>query len=199
MERSTIIASAIAAGGILIAGTVAGTAVINAATSTSTESADVTVVAADSGATPATVLPALDSQPLPAITVPTDAAPKTSESTKPAVQVEQSANIPASRAAASILDAAGGGVVSNIEPVSRGGHQAWAVTVSRQDGSVVTGFEDRATGVVFDWVVVTPAPAPATAYAENGSGEYAEHEGEEHEEEHGQYSENEHHEDGDDD
>ena len=56
------------------------------------------------------------------------------------------------------------------------------MTVQRADQSVVTGFVDRAQGVVYDWVVVTPAPKPEATY-ENEEYEGEEYEGDEHENE----------------
>ena len=50
--------------------------------------------------------------------------------------------------------------------MQRGGYDAIAVQIERADGSVVTGYVESTTGVVFDWTVdkKAPAPAPAATY-----------------------------------
>lgn len=69
------------------------------------------------------------------------------------------------------------GEVLSVARTQRDGFRAWAVTVGRADGSVVVGYVDRRSGIVFDWTVqagpdqpvvdldgpdrtLSPAPAP---------------------------------------
>lgn len=213
MERSSIIASVVAAGGILIAGSVASAAVINASASVEPEGMSHTIVAepaslavepvADISMAPevtgsAPSLTEVVAEELPIVTVPdvtvTAAAPaapapaaaastpKPAKTSKPkpakaTAAPEQSASAPSSSSAAApqvraipvdtavsmVLTATGGGVVQNAVKTSRAGYDAWAVTVLRHDGSVITGYVDQVQGVVYDWAVVKEAPNPAPA------------------------------------
>ncbi len=45
------------------------------------------------------------------------------------------------------------GVSTSVRKVRRDGFLAWAVTITRSDGSVVVGYVDRRSGIVFDWTV----------------------------------------------
>jgi hypothetical protein len=207
MERSTIIASVIAGAGILIAGSVAGTAAVNAAASSEPDPSTIQLLAAPAvleqpaltttDSADAAVPPPFTTEPLPAITATPD-LPSGAQA-EPSAGVSESAAatspaLPPEQAVALVLAATGGGATQDIRQTSRAGYDAWAVTVQRPDGSVVTGFVDRVTATVFDWRVVQEAPAPAPVTAgyeeeEYGEGEYEEQE-EEHEEE--EYEEAEH-------
>ena len=59
--------------------------------------------------------------------------------------------------------------MTGVKMTKRSGASAFAVTVSRPDGSVVTGYVDASTGVVFDWVVNTPAPQPTAGMTDESS------------------------------
>ena len=79
MQRSSIIATVVAAGGILIAGSVASVAVINAASSSSPSSETVAMVAV----TPAAIEPVV--QPLPSTSTDATALPSIEPSALPAL------------------------------------------------------------------------------------------------------------------
>jgi hypothetical protein len=210
MERSTIIDTVVAAGGILIAGSVASTAVINAAVSTKPQTSDTQILAAAAtpvllSATTAAQLPALTVEPLPGIVVPaagesaaqtTQAAPTPGKSTAkdaPA-STQNTEGISVDKAVGIVLGATDGGILQYTRQESHRGYDTWAVTVKRTDGSVVTGYVDRATGSAFDWVVVKEAPA-AVGYSDDE--EYSESEHDKHESEGKDHDQ--HEEDGDDD
>jgi hypothetical protein len=53
------------------------------------------------------------------------------------------------------------GTVLSIADATRQGYNSFAVKVQAADGSVVVGFVDKATVVVFDWEVVSKATSPA--------------------------------------
>ncbi len=212
MERSTIIASVIAGAGILIAGSVAGAAAINAAASSEPDPSTTQLLAAPALTTtaPATgaatdPLPLFTTEALPPIPDTSTTPTRPGKATKPranaapeagAAEVAPStrAALPPEQAVALVLNATGGGSTQDIRQVTRAGYEAWAVTVQRPDGSIVTGFVDRASANVFDWRVVQAAPAPVTvAYTDD-----EEHAGESHEKE-GKDSHQEHEGDEDDD
>lgn len=197
MERSTIIASVIAGAGILIAGSVAGTAAINAAASSEPDPSSSQLLAAPAVIAPAPVadvapLPSFTTEPLPEINEPSTATRPAKASTAAtreaeapaatpdAVPVAQ-ATLPPEQAVALVLAATGGGSTQDVRQVTRAGYEAWAVTVQRPDGSIVTGFVDRASANVFDWRVVQAAPV-TVAYTDDEQGEYEDDDhGDEHE------------------
>ena len=205
MQRSTIIASVVAGAGILIAGSVAGTAAINAAASSEPDPSTIQLVAdvaeqpivtAAQQATPAVTLEPFTTEPLPEIASPSPAQPSATPETAESDPSTSSATaaLPPEQAVALVLAATGGGLTQDIRQSSRAGYDAWAVTVQRPDGSVVTGFVDRASATVFDWRVVQQAPQPApmnAGYEEEGyeeegyeEEEYEEEEYDEHGDEH---------------
>ena len=60
------------------------------------------------------------------------------------------------------MDAKGVAVLG-VAKATRGGLQTWAVRIERSNGEVLTGYVDRASGVVMDWVVNSgPTPAAQT-------------------------------------
>ena len=65
-----------------------------------------------------------------------------------------------------VVDATNG-KVTGVETVTYNGVDAFAVTVKRTDGSVITGYVDRSTGDIYEWVVVKEAPAPVKQYEED--------------------------------
>ncbi len=223
MQRSTIIASVVAGAGILIAGSVAGTAAVNAAASSEPDPSTSQLLAAPdvvaepaaavTGSAAASLAP-FTTEPLPPITsAPSSSGPAPEDGMavepSPAAAAVQ---LPPEQALALVVTATGGGTPLDVVQSSRAGYHAWAVTVQRPDGSVVTGFVDRATATIFDWRIVQEAPKPAPVTAAYQDDEYEgeeyegeeyegeEHEGEEHEGENEQgYTNDEHEEDGDDD
>jgi hypothetical protein len=69
-------------------------------------------------------------------------------------------------ARAAVLKVAGGRVTS-VTATRHGGYSAYAVKVTRNDGSIVIGYVDRASGVVFDWLKLsgptsTPSAEPSS-------------------------------------
>ena len=193
MQRSSIIATVIAAGGVLVAGSVASVAVISASSTPSSESETVNLVAAGAPTeappvaqvaapapvvTPEAVAPTLEASKLPKIpVVGDDAKPASQPQAQPAAQTQtqtqtqarqpsrQSSSsskprpssspreVSSSKASSTVVNALGGGTVVSVSKATRGGFSAWAVKVQRTDGSVVTGYVDRATGTA---VTVTP-------------------------------------------
>lgn len=203
MQRSSIIATVVAAGGILVAGSVASVAVINASSMSTPESTTVTLVSDDEPATestgeltaetvevPAELAPvesgALPSVPTvgsapatgtrdddpaddPADDPDDDAAavtatgPTASATPKPTKSARPASTVSSDRARAIVLDQGKGVAVLGVSKATRGGLQTWAVRIERSNGEVLTGYVDRASGVVMDWVVnsgPTPAPQP---------------------------------------
>lgn len=188
MERSTIIASVIAGAGIIIAGSVAGTAAINAAASSEPDPSTSQLLAAPAVIAPAPVadlapLPTFTTEPLPEIKEPS-AAPQPAKAAAAATREAESPaatsdavpsaqpTLPPEQAVALVLAATGGGSTQDIRQVTRAGYEAWAVTVQRPDGSVVTGFVDRASANVFDWRVVQAAPVTVAYTDDDDKGEY---------------------------
>lgn len=191
MERSSIIAVVGTVAGVMVAGSVASVAVINAAAAGTTKPETVSLTALQQGQE-LLDLPAVAADPMaidvPAIDIPAAGA------TASAVASSQGANqstttlttsqgISAKQARSAVRQATGGSVIST----SLGKHQgfdAYAVKVTRPDGSVVTGHVDSKTGVIFSWVVNKEAPAPVATYADDDEYEGDEHEDDdEHEEE----------------
>lgn len=203
MERSTIIASVIAGAGIIIAGSVAGTAAINAAASSEPDPTSSQLLAAPAVIAPAPVadvapLPAFITEPLPEISEPSAAdQPAKADAATPDAAPAVQATLPPEQAVALVLAATGGGSTQDVRQVTRAGYEAWAVTVQRPDGSIVTGFVDRASANVFDWRVVQAAPV-TVAYTDEDEGEEYEDD-DEHENEHEESDHDEHEGDEDDD
>jgi hypothetical protein len=56
-----------------------------------------------------------------------------------------------------------GGRATSVTATRHGGYSAYAVKVTRNDGSVVIGYVDRTSGVVFDWLKLSGAPAGPAA------------------------------------
>ena len=168
MQRRSAIAVAGAVTGILIAGSVASVAVINAASSsTSTDEAPIVAASVIEPASVPSVEPepSLEQAPLPAIVVPDPSEPTgrseqrtVADSMDPAPQA-----ISRSQAQQAAVGATPGKVLGTAR-VERSGYDAFAVQIERPDGSVVTGYVEATSGVVFDWVLDKEAPAPAATY-----------------------------------
>jgi hypothetical protein len=203
MQRSSIIATVIAAGGVLIAGSVASVAVINAASSSQPDSETIQLVAAGSPETPATqaatpsqaaspaaALPSIEATPLPKLpkverpaqqAAAVTSAPATSgkAASKPSASKESSDDSTSSESAAvvsigqarSIVLKQGDGVaVVGVSKQSHQGYSTWAVRIARANGEELTGYVDRASGVVVDWNVnkeATPAAQPTQSASDD--------------------------------
>jgi hypothetical protein len=68
---------------------------------------------------------------------------------------------------------------------SHQGYSTWAVRIARANGEEITGYVDRASGVVVDWNVnkdATPAaqPTPSASGDDDHSGSSNDHEDESH-------------------
>lgn len=212
MQRASAIAVAGAVTGILIAGSVASVAVINAASSST--STDEEPIVAASVIEPTSVqsvesAPGLDQAPLPTIVVPELSQSTTSQSTesKSTNRAEQQVvadsapqAISAAQARQAAVAATPGKVLATSR-VERGGYDAFAVQIERTDGSVVTGFVEASSGVVFDWIVDKEAPAPAATYYDDDDDDYEddEHEDDDHDDDHEDEGHDDDHGDDDDD
>ena len=167
MNRKGSIAVAAAAAGILIAGATATVAVVSASQAVPEPEA-ISLVVADAAT------PTFEPGPLPEIVI-TSTVPKAGSSISEAT-------------AESLVLAEVPGTLVSVAKETRGGFPSYAVTVERVDGSTVTGYVDRADGVIHDWTQ-TAAPAPAYnddddddeegEYSEEGESE-SEHEGSDH-------------------
>lgn len=162
MNRSRAIASSLAVTGVLVSLTVAGVAVVNATDSDKpTESATLVVASEPLAA------PTFSAQPLPDVSVPVLAtpqaptvAPEEQTTDDQAAAPQTTPSVSRAEARALVLAQAQGEIVKTWSAV-RDGYRAYAVKVLRPDGSLATGFVDRATGVVFDWTTVAAPKASA--------------------------------------
>ncbi|MDP1876808.1 MAG: hypothetical protein Q8M17_04525 [Actinomycetota bacterium] len=193
MKRASIIATVAATGGILIAGSVAGVAVINAAASNAGEATSVTLVGAtaspSASPSPSTTPPTATMSPLPELPTiepadetpaATQGSPSSDRSTSSSGPESSASESSASESSASESSSTGisareaarkavaksGGTVVSVSSDRRGGFAAWAVRIQRADGSIITGYVDKATGTVFDWVTnrdASPSPQPSAS------------------------------------
>jgi hypothetical protein len=100
------------------------------------------------------------------------ATPTTQTGASASISITKPANAPAPRAAARrltsmqaqaiVLKQAHGGRVSDVRGMRHGGYDSFAVRLTQPDGSHLTGYIDRHSGVVFDWKQ-TSAPASTNA------------------------------------
>lgn len=150
MNRSRAIASTVAVTGVLVSLTVAGVAVVNATDSDVATESTTLVVASEP--LPA---PSFEPKPLPEISLAplTVAGAPTVSSDDTATPSEPATSISRAEARSLVLAQAPGQVVKTWAAM-RDGYRAYAVKVLRPDGSLATGFVDRASGVVFDWTTV---------------------------------------------
>ncbi len=65
----------------------------------------------------------------------------------------------AKQARAKALSAAPGTVLS-VKKGTRSGYSAWAVSITRSDGSIVVGYVDVKNGIAFDWTLTSSPGAP---------------------------------------
>ena len=207
MNRGTIIAIVSAAAGVLVAGSIASVAVINAASGTAAAESIAVTAVADSVANPLPPVPQADT-PAPQADTPAPRADTPApQADTPAPQADTPAPEPraiSAADAATVVLTASGGNATEAQRVTHGGYDAWAITVTRADGSVVRGFVEATSGVIFDWNVVS-GPTKATPSKSNGY-ESEENESDEHESDENESDENEsdehesdEHEGGDDD
>lgn len=83
-----------------------------------------------------------------------------------------------SQAEAAVLAKAPGTVI-HTQSAKRGGYKAFAVTVRTADGSTVTGYVDKSSGVIFDWTqtaapVAVTVSGPSTSHSGSSSSQAAE-------------------------
>lgn len=189
MERKSIIAIVGAAAGVLVASSVAGVAVINAASASTTKPEAMVLTAAAQLQSAPVVLPELPVTQMPSAPKATS-TPEVGGSTTLQSAAKISDNkIGAKAARAAVVNASGGSVLKTSR-VELDGFDAYGVQVARTDGSVVTGYVDSKSGVIFSWVIDKEAPAVAAKYA--GDDEYEEDESEKDEHEQDEYKDEDH-------
>ena len=174
MSRRSTLAAVTVATGVLIAASVASVAAISASASSreqpTTGSQAVVVSLPASTTTPVSALPEVGSDD--ELTVPTVGLPGTAPqagATAPSTSGDAGASrdgrrggtrpsgasgIRSTQAKAAVVRVSPGRVL-DVSRAQRSGYASYSVTVERADGSVVTGYVDRASGVVFDWVKVS--------------------------------------------
>lgn len=183
MKRNSTIASVAAATGIVGATVIAAISLMQATVTNGSENETITLAAA----TATTPMPSdlvFTPEPLPEIPVISGSAPKGPETSGSAPEVAviagsaapspsepkspvASTNQVSREFATKAVVNATNGTVTSVEIVTRNGIDSFAVTVSRTDGSVVTGYVDRSTGDIYEWVVVKEAPAPVKQYVDD--------------------------------
>lgn len=173
MNRRRAVSSTIAVVGVLVSMTVAGVAVVNASDSDVTTESKTLVVASES-----LPVPSLEAQPLPQVSL----APMSVNGSPSATSEDESSaaagtpSVISRREARSLILAQAPGTVVTTWSTVRNGYRAYAVKVLRSDGSLTTGYVDRASGVIFDWTVVAaPASTPSYADDEDDDSSYADH------------------------
>jgi cobalamin biosynthesis protein CobT len=189
MERKSIIAIVGAAAGVLVASSVAGVAVINAASASTTKPEAMVLTAAAQLQSAPVALPELPVTQMPSAPEATS-TPEVGGSTPLQSATKISANKISAKAARAAVANASGGSVLKTSRVVLDGFDAYGVQVARTDGSVVTGFVDSKSGVIFSWVVDKEAPAVVAKYA--GEEEYEEDESENEEYEEDEYKDEDH-------
>jgi hypothetical protein len=189
MERKSIIAIVGAAAGVLVASSVAGVAVINAASASTTKPEAMVLTAAAQLQSAPVELPEMPVTQMPN-TPGVTSTPEVVGSTTLQSATKIAANkIGAKAARAAVVNASGGSVLKTSRVVLDG-FDAYGVQVARTDGSIVTGFVDSNSGVIFSWVVDKEAPAVVAKYA--GDDEYEEDESENEEYEEDEYKDEDH-------
>lgn len=177
MRGPSIIATVLAAGGILIAGSVASVAVINAASSSQPDSETIRLVVAGDAATAgpepstAAALPAVPEssdaptrvaaaadQPQPSDDSAETSSPASSDDSATR-QGDSPRMLTADQARGIVLEKGRGSSIISTSRESRKGYSTWAVRIARSNGEILTGYVDRASGVVVDWTVNRKASA----------------------------------------
>jgi hypothetical protein len=195
MKRNSTLVSVIAATGIVGATVIAAISLMQATITSGSESDTVTLAApsATDPMSPDLVFNPSQLPEIPVISAPVAAESNTYESntSKSSSSNEVAASSPSvgqidrDYAIKAVVDATGG-EVTKVDSLNHNGVDAFSVTVKRTDGSVVTGYVNKSTGAVYEWVVVKAAPVKQ--YEEE---EYEEEEYEEDEDEEGEYEEDE--------
>ena len=181
MDRSSAIAMSIGTLGVVAAGTIAGFAVYNVASSSSLEAGPAATVVADSAVQGIDSIEPADLPSVPEVQGLESPSPS-SEATEPAAPQASASGTPTlitKGMAKGIVLAESPGVPKGVVKATRKGYAAWAVQIQRADGSVITGYVDQGSGVIFDWTLDRKAPSTS----QGGNGEYEEDEehGDEHE------------------
>lgn len=177
MKRNSTIASVAAATGIVGATVIAAISLMQATVTDGSENETITLAAA----TATTPMPSdlvFTPEPLPEIPVISDSAAPAASETQASVATASTSQVNRDFATKAVVDATNG-KVTGVETVTYNGVDAFAVTVKRTDGSVITGYVDRSTGDIYEWVVVKAAPAPVKQYEEDDDDDDDEYEGEE--------------------
>ena len=174
MKRNSTIASVAAATGIVGATVVAAISLMQATVTNGSEN-DTVTLAAPSATVPTSSDLVFTPEPLPEIPVISDStAPQASSSQ---ASVGNAAQVNRDFATKAVVNATNG-QVTGVEATTHNGVDAFAVTVKRTDGSVITGYVDRSSGDIYEWAVVKAAPAPVKQY-EDDEEEYEEEHDEE--------------------
>jgi hypothetical protein len=213
MKRNSTIASVAAATGIVGATVIAAISLMQATVTDGSENETITLAAA-TATNPMPSELVFTPEPLPEIPVISDSAPEIpvisgsapknavtsgsapknaviSDSATPSSSEPQSSlpitnQVTRDFATQAVVNATEG-TVTSVEIVTRNGIDSFAVTVNRTDGSVITGYVDRSTGDIYEWVVVkeapVPTPTPAKQYVDDEH-EEDDYEDEKHEEDH---------------
>ena len=177
MKRNSTIASVAAATGIVGATVIAAISLMQATVTDGSENETITLAAA----TATTPMPSdlvFTPEPLPEIPVISDSAAPSASETQASVATASTSQVNRDFATKAVVDATNG-KVTGVETVTYNGVDAFAVTVKRTDGSVITGYVDRSSGDIYEWVVVKAAPAPVKQYEEDDDDDDDEYEGEE--------------------
>ncbi len=168
MKRNSTIASVAAATGIVGATVIAAISLLQATTTSGSESGTVTLATA-TAATPVPSDLVFTPEPLPEIPVISDSVATSSgesQSPTPQLPAESSSQVNRDFAKKAVVNATNGNI-TGVKTVSYNGVDAFAVTVKRTDGSVVTGYVDRSSGDIYEWAVVKAAPAPVRQYQDD--------------------------------
>jgi len=179
MKRNSAIATTVAVTGVIVAGSLAGIAMVTATAETSSPTPPIIMVAQGQPD------PVFEAAELPELNIET-AAPTANPTpgnppSEQLVPTPETNTISAKEARAAVQLATEGSV-TGVKKTERSGASAFAVTLSRPDGSVVTGYVDASTGVVFDWVVNTPAPQPTAGMTDESSTKSDDHDEDDHDE-----------------
>lgn len=127
-------------------------------------------------------------------------APPAATTPAPAASVAAQPRISAAQAT-SLVVAATGGTARSTQATTHAGFEAFAVQVQRPDGSIVTGFVEATSGVIYEWVVDQAAPAPVapTATYDDDHDEDDDREDDDHDDDHDDDDHDDDHEGDDDD
>lgn len=169
MKRNSTIASVAAATGIVGATVIAAISLMQATVTDGSENETITLAAA----TATTPMPSdlvFTPEPLPEIPVISDSAAPSASETQTSVESASTSQVNRDFATKAVVNATDG-KVTGVETVTHNGVDAFAVTVKRTDGSVITGYVDRSSGDIYEWVVVKEAPAPVKQYEEDDDDE----------------------------